>query len=96
MIGDVKTPKRNGISVRRYLESRRSGMKQANVTALTVLALILFVAGIAHIVLIPYGVLALGLMMASFVLACTIVVINEIREAKRRIIEEMEKRTASP
>ena len=67
-------------------------MKQANVIALTFLALGLFISGI---VLVHYATLSLGLIIAGVAIACTTVAINEIRDAKREIIGKIERRNGS-
>jgi len=68
-------------------------MNQANVRVLTFLAVVLFIAGI---MLYSVGLLGLGLTITGVIFACTTVVINEIRDAKRRILEKIEKRDGSP
>jgi len=57
------------------------------------LALGLFVSGI---LLIQYATLSLGLIIAGVIVACTTVLVNEIRDAKREITERIERRDGSP
>jgi Zn-dependent membrane protease YugP len=68
-------------------------MNQANVRVMTFLAVGLFVSGI---MLFSVGVLGLGLIITGVIFACTTVVINEIRDAKRRILEKIERQDESP
>jgi len=68
-------------------------MNQANVRVMTFLAVGLFISGI---MLFSVGVLGLGLMITGVIIACTTVVINEIRDAKRRILEKIERQDESP
>ena len=67
-------------------------MRQANVTTLRVLAVILFVAGA---VLIGDPSWSLGSILAATVMSCTRLVIDEIREAKRELMGKLaeQKRT---
>jgi hypothetical protein len=68
-------------------------MNQANVRLLGFLSVGLFASGI---LLFEFGVLGVGLTLAGVTFACTTVLINEIRDAKRRILEKIEMREGSP
>ncbi len=68
-------------------------MKQSNPMMLTLLAVGLFTAGILSM---QHATLSLGLTIAGVALACTVVIINEIRSAKAEIIRKMEARPESP
>ena len=61
-------------------------MQPANVTTLKLLASGLFLAGF---LLIAYATLSLGLILAGIILACTTVVISEIRNAKKELMESL-------
>lgn len=61
---------------------------QANVVTLRLLAVGLFVGGIVSTAM-PR--LSLGLILAAVVISCTAIVITEIREAKREIVEKLRK-----
>jgi len=63
-------------------------MGQANLITLRLLAVGLFVGGIVSTRLPG---LSLGLIFAAVVIACTALVIIEIREAKREIVEKLQK-----
>lgn len=67
-------------------------MKNANTLFLALLAVGLWVSGLA---LTSYPTLSLGLILAGFVAGCTTVLVNEIREAKKEIVERMERRSSS-
>jgi hypothetical protein len=68
-------------------------MKQSNLMMLTLLAVGLFTAGVVSM---QHATLSLGLIIAGVALACTVVMINEIRSAKAEIIRRMEARQQSP
>ena len=67
-------------------------MNHANTITLTLLSIGLFVAGIA---LIHCPTLSLGLILTGVTLACTAVLINEIRDARSAILEKLKKQNAS-
>lgn len=60
-------------------------VRKANVVGMRLLAVGLFVGGM---VLISVPSLSLGLILAATVIACTTVVIDEIRAAKREVLEQ--------
>jgi hypothetical protein len=63
-------------------------MGQANLVTLRLLAVGLFIGGIVSTGLPS---LSLGLILAAVVISCTALVVTEIREAKREIIEKLRK-----
>lgn len=67
-------------------------MNRANVITLRILSVGLFVAGIA---LTHLALLSLGLILTGVIVACTTVLINEIRDAKSAIFERLKKQNAS-
>lgn len=68
-------------------------MNRANVITLRILSIGLFMAGI---LLNRLGMLSLGLILTGVIMACTTVLINEIRDAKSAIIDKLKKQNAPP
>lgn len=65
-------------------------MRRANSAGMKILAVALFLSGA---VLVPDPTWTLGLIVIASVIACTTVVIDEIRDAKRELIERLERAT---
>lgn len=63
-------------------------MRRANSAGMKILAVVLFLSGA---VLVPDPTWTLGLIVIASVIACTTVVIDEIRDAKRELIEKLER-----
>ena len=61
-------------------------MQKANTIFLTAMAVFLFVSGL---VLMRYGMLSLVLITAGVIVACTVVVVNEIRHAAEQVIASL-------
>jgi len=68
-------------------------MRRANLTTLRFLAVALFIAGA---VLIPAPSWTLGLILGATVIACTTLVIDEIREAKREVMGKLAEQKRAP
>jgi hypothetical protein len=73
-------------------ENKETNMNHANVITLRILSIGLFIAGIP---LIYCPTLSLGLILTGVILACTTILINEIRDAKSAILEKLKKQNAS-